>query len=96
MVDILDYATTNVTNSAYVTLDASLSSSYGHLCIVDTSTQLMKIATGSAGSEVDLCAFQGNGSPVVIPVYLIQGVRISVRAINTSATTGYLSVSYLR
>lgn len=96
MVDILSYSSTNVTTSAYITLDANLSASYGHISIVDTSTQLMKLATGTSGQEVDLCAFQGNGNPVIIPVDLIQGTRVAVRAISGSATSGYLTVSYLR
>jgi hypothetical protein len=95
MVDILVYASTNVPTTGYVTLDASLSSSYGHIQIVDTSTQLMKLAIGPAGSEIDLCVFQGNGYPVLINVYLIAGIRLSVRAVSAEATTGYLAVSYL-
>lgn len=93
MVYPLSYAATNVTTGAYVTLIAVTSVSCGTLVIVDTSTQLLKIAVGAAGSEVDLCAFQGNGTPVVVPAYLPSGVRLSLKAISASATTGFNTVS---
>ncbi len=96
MIATLSYASTNVTSSAYTTLIASLSTSCGSLIIVDTSTQLMKLAVGPAGSEVDLCVFQGNGYPVSIPnTYLIPGTRLSLKAMSTSATTGFNAVSYI-
>lgn len=96
MVNVLNYASTNITNSAYVTL-VTLTDSFAHLCISDTSGQLMKLAIGAAGSEVDFCAFDGNGYPVVIPVtQFVPGTRISIKAISTSASTGYNLTSYLR
>lgn len=93
MLDVLSYTTTNVTTSAYVTLAASTSVSCGHLLIVDTSAQLMKLATGAAGFEVDVCAFQGNGYPVVVPIYIPAGTRLSLKAISANATSGYNTVS---
>jgi hypothetical protein len=95
MVDELNYSSTNVTISAYVTLDASTSVSVSKISIVDTSTQLMKLAIGTAGSEVDICAFQGNGNPVPISVYIPAGTRLSLKAISASATSGYNTVSLL-
>lgn len=95
MIDLLSYSTNNVTTSAYVTVDASLSSSASGLIIVDTSTQLMKLAIGAAGSEVDIAVFQGNGYPVQIPnKYIVIGTRIAVKAISGTASSGYLAVSY--
>lgn len=88
------YSTTNVTTGAYVTLSSSTPSSTSNLVIVDTSTQLMKLAIGIAGSEIDLCAFQGNGSPVIVPAYIPQGSRLSLKAISASATSGFNVVSY--
>lgn len=95
MIDVHSYSTGNVTTSAYVTVDASIPVSTGNLLIVDTSTQLMKLAVGAAGSEVDICAFQGNGSPVVVPTFIQTGVRLSLKAISASATAGFCTVSYL-
>ena len=95
MIDVHSYATTNVTTSAYVTLDASSPQSTSNLLIVDTSTQLMKLAVGAAGAEVDLCTFQGNGNPVLVPTFVTAGVRLSLKAISASATAGYCTVSYL-
>lgn len=94
-VDTLAYSSTNVTNAAYVTLDASTTVNAASLLIVDTSTQLIKLATGPAGSEVDLCGFDGNGYPILIKQYIPVGTRLSVRAITTTANTGSLVVSLL-
>lgn len=95
MIDLLSYSSTNVTTGAYVTLDPSTSVSVGKLLIVDTSTQLLKLAVGAAGSEVDVCAFQGNGYPVLISIYIPNGSRLSLKAISGTASSGYNAVSLL-
>jgi hypothetical protein len=93
MVDILSYSGTNVTTSAYVTLDPAIAVSCSKIVIVDTSTQLMKLAVGAAGSEKDICTFQGNGNAVLIPAYISMGARLSLKAISANATSGYNTVS---
>lgn len=92
-VNILSYASTNVTTSAYVTLVASTPSS-SKLQITDTSGQLLKFAIGAAGSEVDVCTCAVSGT-VIVPFYIPAGQRLSIRAVNASATTGYNAVSFL-
>jgi len=91
--NILAYATTNVTTSAYVTLVAS-TSSCSKLQITDTSGQLLKLATGIAGSEVDICTCTVSGS-VIVPIYIPAGQRLSIKAVSASATTGFNAVSFL-
>lgn len=93
MLDVNTYSSTNVTTGAYVQLDASTKISSGSVVIVDTSTQLMKLAVGSSGNEVDLCAFQGNGYPVIVPAFIPQGSRLSLRAISATANSGFCAVS---
>lgn len=94
MIDLLSYSANNVTTSAYTTVDASLVGGCGNIVVVDTSTQLMKLAIGAAGAEVDIAIFQGNGSPVQLSVYIKPGTRVAVKAITASATSGYLALSY--
>lgn len=94
MVDVFSYSTTNVTTSVYVTLDASTKVSCSALSVVDTSTQLLKLAVGAVGSEIDICTFQGNGSPVLVPAFISSGSRLSLKAISASATSGFNSVSF--
>jgi hypothetical protein len=89
------YSTTNVTSSAYVTLTSNITTSTSNLVIVDTSSELMKLAQGPVGSEVDICAFQGNGYPVNISnIYIPAGTRLALKAISGNATSGYNTVSY--
>lgn len=95
MISQFSYTATNVTTAAYVTLSASTPVSSSNLVIIDTSTQLMKLAVGAAGFEVDICAFQGNGSPISIPAYILAGSRLSLKAISASATSGFNVVSFL-
>ena len=94
MINTLSYSTTNVTTSAYVQIVASTSLSASQLVIVDTSTQLVKLAIGAAGSQIDLCVFQGNGNPVSVPIYIPAGSTLWLKAISGSATSGYNTVSF--
>jgi hypothetical protein len=56
---------------------------------------LLKLAIGAVGFEVDICAFQGNGSPVFISIYIAQGTRLALKAISGTANSGYNTVSLL-
>ncbi len=93
-VNVLAYASTNVTTSSYVELVASSPITVSKLQICDTSTKLLKIATGAAGSETDICTVQVSGC-VVVPYFITSGTRLSIKAIDASATTGYNTLSFL-
>lgn len=88
----LSYASTNVTTGAYVTLLASTPISAKALEICDTSGRLIKLATGGSGSEVDIATVSPN-SCVVVSQYLVPGTRISLRAIDATANSGYNATS---
>lgn len=93
-VNVHAYASTNVTTSAYVTLVASTPISSGRLQICDTSTKLLKLAIGEASSEMDIATVQVSGC-VVVPYFLAPGLRLSIKAIDASATTGYNTVAFI-
>lgn len=92
-INVLAYATTNVTTSAYVTLVASIPAC-SKIQILDTSGKILKLAIGAAGSEIDICTCPVTGS-IVVPTYIPAGQRLSIKAIDASATTGYNAVSFL-
>ena len=96
-VSSLSYAATNVTTGAYVTLVASTPIHVANLVVCDNSGHILKIAVGAAGSEVDLVSVPLNAC-MVIPVgpILKLGARLSIRAIDASATTGYNVVSFVQ
>jgi hypothetical protein len=83
-----NYSSTNVTTAAYVQLIASTSVALTSICVSDTSGSIIKIATGAAASEVDKIYLQGGGTgcyDVAVP----SGTRISLRALDVNATTGF-------
>lgn len=93
-VNVLSYAGTNVTTGAYVTLIASTAKATAHLEITDTSTKILKLAIGAAGDEIDICSVPVSGT-VVVPYWIPKGTRISIKAIDATATTGYNVLSLL-
>ena len=94
LVNILDYSSTNVTTGAYVTLVASVPRATSSLQVCDTSTKLLKLAKGSSGNEVDLFTVQISGC-VIVTTLLEKGSRLSIKAVNSNATTGFNTVSFL-
>ena len=94
-VNVFSYSSTNVTTSAYVTLVSSTPIAVSKIQICDTSTKLLKIASGSAGNEIDLFTVQISGC-VIIPIYLIPGLRLSIKAIDANATSGYNTLSFIQ
>lgn len=94
LVNIFSYATTNVSTSAYVTLVSSAPLTVSKLQICDTSGELIVIAKGEAGSEVDICTVQISQC-IILPIYLEAGERLSAKAITNNATNGYNSISFL-
>lgn len=94
-VNVFSYSGTNVTTNAYVTLLNSTPYTVSKLLISDSSGQLVKIAYGLPGSEVDIFSCAVSGS-IVVPYYLPQGVRLAVKAISATASTGFNVVSFLQ
>ena len=93
-VNVLSYSSTNVTTSSYVQLVASTPISVSRLQVCDTSTKIIKIAMGAAGSEVDLFSGTVSGC-VLVPYYIPAGNRLAIEAIDASATTGYNVLSFI-
>jgi hypothetical protein len=96
-VSSLSYSGTNVTTAAYVTVVASTPITASHFYICDTSTQILKLAVGTAGNEVDFFTVPINACYLfALNPPLAAGVRLSLKAISASATSGYNTVSFLQ
>lgn len=93
-VSVHAYSGGNVSTLAYTELIASTAVSCGRIAITDTSTKILKLAIGDAGSEIDICQCPVSGM-IVVPMYIPQGSRLSIKAIDANATTGYNVVSLL-
>lgn len=88
------YSSGNVGTSAYVEITPSTPISCSKLELTDSSGKMVIVAKGLAGSEVDLGVCPVSGS-IVIPIYLPPGTRLSLKAIDASATTGFNAVSLI-
>lgn len=82
------YAATNVTTSAYVQLIASTTNALNIVCMSNSSGSIIKVATGAAASEVDRFYVPGGGS-LCYPLNIAASTRISLEALDATASTGY-------
>lgn len=91
----IDYSSTSVTTSAYTTVAASLSDSVTQILFSDQSGQVMVIAVGGSGSEVDKFYIPVGGSGV-IDLAIPSGSRVSVKAVTGTASSGDLTMTFLK
>ena len=87
------YVSTNITTGAYVQLVASTTTATNSIEIYDTSGQILYLATGGVGSEVNLLIIPQGGNGL-IPVAIPAGTRISAKAITATANSGYLDIDF--
>ncbi len=92
------YASGSVTTGAWTALITSLPSNVSYAQIIDTSGQVMKLATGASGSEVAIPFtiprnFSGSTG---FPFTLRQGVRVSIEASSTTASTGEIIINFFQ
>lgn len=86
------YSVTSVTAAAWVELDSAVNENISEIEIFDSSGQTLKLGTGASGSEADLIYIMpgGNGK---IECLISKGVRLSVRAVSGTASTGELTIN---
>lgn len=87
-----DYVASPVTSASYVQLVASTIADVNKVEIFDSSGEVIILAVGAAASEVEqLLIFPGgNGS---VDLYIPYGSRISIKAKNTTANSGFLAIN---
>lgn len=87
-----DYTATSVTTASWVELIASLSADAHEIEIFDSSGRTLELATGAAASEAPfMYVFPGGNGKV--PVSLIAGARLSIRAVSANATAGEIAIN---
>lgn len=93
----LNAATTNVTTSAYVQLVASSPVATTNIVVSNSTGQVLVIAFGASGSEIDQIAVAPTTGLVNLDLgsILPAGSRVSVEALGASATTGFVTVSLI-
>lgn len=82
-----DYAVTPVTTGAYVQIHASIPANARIVEIFDSSGSTLQFSYGPAGSEVVALNVVPGGNELR-PCLLNQGMALSLKAIDASATVG--------
>lgn len=90
-----DYSAGSIGTGAYTQLVASTTSAANTIEIFDSSGQLLYLATGAAGAEVNqMIIFPGGNGRVTLQIPA--GTRVSAKAITASATSGYLAINFYK
>lgn len=90
-----NYASVNVTTSAYVQVVASTTGDINRLYIADTSGSAIILAVGGAGSEVDKLYIGPGGNEAPYELNIPSGSRIAIKALDVNATSGRIIITAL-
>lgn len=96
-VSSFSYSATNVTTSAYVTLVSSTPIRSTEFIVCDNSGHILKIASGAPGSEIDLFTVALNACiDIQLGAAIPASTRLSIRAIDATANSGFNTVSLIQ
>lgn len=94
ILSVFSYSSSPVTTGAYTTLVVTSPFTVSKLQICDTSGELLKIAIGLPGQEVDVFSSPISGC-MIIPIYLIKGQRLAIQSLTNTASNGYNTIAFL-
>lgn len=90
----LNFSTSPLTTSTYVTLAASTTNAITAFEIYNTTEEPIIIATGAAASEVDkFYIFPGGNAPNVVYLSVNASTRLSLKSLNNPVSGGYILVN---
>lgn len=89
----LDTSTTNITNAAWVQFSASMPYACSGLLVHNSGAQPIKVGKGAAASEVDLGLVLPIGVSIIVPVETAKGVRLSLRSMGSTQSSGIITAS---
>lgn len=92
---VLDTSSTNVTSGAWVTFAAANTVLYACSAVLvhNPGTQPIKVGVGAAASEAELGLVLPVGVPTLVPVETKKGVRIAVRSMGGTQSSGIITWS---
>lgn len=95
---MLDTSSTSVTSSAYVTLQAATAANCNSIQISNSGAQPILLATGSAGNEVNtgIVIAPSSGGQWLIPIEIAKGVRLSLKSMNATQSSGIVSIGFFQ
>ena len=95
-VQSVNTASTNIPTNSYVELFSSTPIACSKLGISNNTSSTIVVAVGASGSEVEVCAITKNTFTVLaLQSIIAKGSRISLRAVDAAASSGYVAVSTL-
>ncbi len=87
------YVSTNVTTSAWVALSTTVPAAATTMEVFDSSGRIMKYSIDAGVTELKFYGLPG-GMEELIPVEWSKGSTISIKAVDASATVGYLVINF--
>lgn len=88
----IDASSNSITTSAYDELDSSLDGNILAMEIYNSTGQVLRLAHGPAGSEVDDFYIMPGGNGLIYVQFDI-GARLAVTAVDGNATSGQLIIN---
>lgn len=90
----INTAATTITTSSFVQLSASTPVATQKVLVANETTSNIYVATGASGSEVGIFAIGPNATEMIPLSYVIpEASRVSLKAVDASATSGYITMS---
>lgn len=93
----INTASTSITTGAYVQLSSATPIPTSKISIINNTSSIIKLAYGASGSETDLVAVLKT-SQVTIDLglnVLPSGARLSLEALDATASAGFIAVALL-
>lgn len=90
---VLDTSVSNVTSAAWVTFIASPAYACSQIQVQNTGSSPLRIGAGAAAAEVDTGSYIPASSSVTLPVLFKKGVRLSLRSLGATQSTGLVVLS---
>lgn len=92
----LNTASTNVTNSAYVQLDAALNNDSASIKVVNNTAGIVALAIGAASSEQEVLS-AGDASDRLSGLLLNKGMRLSIISVDTATiSAGFITIELFK
>lgn len=93
---VINTGSTSITTGAFVQLSASTPIPSTNLVIANGTSSIIKVATGASSSEVSLISVGGSSTlSIKLGKALPAATRISLEAVDATASSGYITVSLL-
>lgn len=87
---------TTIAAASWLQLDSSLDEDVDAIEVYNESSEVLKLAIGAAGAEVEIPTYILPGGQSYLKIPLAKGTRLSVRAKVADVTTGQLIINCFR